>query len=326
MNLTKFAKLTGYSLSTVSKAFHNSPEISQETRNRIFTLAKEHNCLERFYTPKYDKRVFALLCKEFNNSVYGTIVDQLTEVLSQRGDMILISINNFSSASLNKQLDYYTNFHKVDGLFIIDGRCSGNEFTKRIPTVIITPESNRSFHCDNVGIDLSSGFFEAALHLVQNGHRSIAYLGETLTSKKEQLFSSVMERLQIQIHPEWRITSNLRMAAAGFDGAERLLRLDCRPTAVFAAYDAIAIGAICRFHQEKLSIPKDISIVSCNDIPFSAYTAPPLSTVSLPVADLVEAAVGLMDHRLEHSNAPFQSVYIQSKFISRSSVFRLNEA
>ncbi len=119
MTMSKIAKLSGCSLSTVSKAFRNSPEISEITKEKNFKIARENNCFTKYYAPVYKKHVFAVVCNELLSSFYGVIVDALNHKITANGDTLLISSCNFISANLEDLFDYYINFHKVDGLIVI---------------------------------------------------------------------------------------------------------------------------------------------------------------------------------------------------------------
>ncbi|MBR2615515.1 MAG: LacI family DNA-binding transcriptional regulator, partial [Clostridia bacterium] len=133
MNMTKIAKLAGCSLSTVSKAFRNSPEISEETKQRIFEIAKEGDCFVKYYAPIYENKVIAVICKELVDSTYGDLVESLNQKISRRGDTLLISSSNFARSTLEGLIDYYVNYHRVDGLILVDYFMTGNESLKNFP-------------------------------------------------------------------------------------------------------------------------------------------------------------------------------------------------
>ena len=324
MNMTKIAKLAGCSLSTVSKAFRNSPEISEETRNKIFEIAKQNNCFDKYYSPVYEKRVFAVICKELITSSYGTIVDALNEKISANGDTLLISTCNFVNTALDELLDYYINFHKVDGLIIISSKVSDIEFAQKIPTVMIQERGQLfSPNCDRVETTDNYGINSVISYLKANGHTKIGYIGEYLTQAKKAIFKETMEKLGLEVVDNWIVTSSKRKGEAGYDGMDRILSQPSRPTAIFAAYDAIAFGAINKLHMDGLRVPDDFSFVSCDNIPLSKFSCPPLTTISTPVEELSEAAISLLYRRLQNINAPYQTVTIQSKMVIRDSVKKI---
>lgn len=327
MTMAKLAKLCGCSLSTVSKAFRGSSEISPKTREKIFEIAKQYDCFNKYYSPVLKKNVFAVICNELSgSSVYGEVVGALNKRITANGDLLIASCNNFVSSVASDLVDYYINFHKVDGLIIIDGAKFEDDSFKNIPTVSIGSLYSEKIHyCDCVNTDRSYGVFAAISYFKKMGHADIAFIGEYLTSGALKNFKRAMEEHSLPINDEWLITSSKRLCEAGYDAMDKLMALPQRPTAVFASYDAIALGAINRVYMAGLSVPEDISIIGVNDIPMAEFSAPPLTTVSTPIDEIVDAALTLLYRRLKFKDSPYQSVSIQSKLTIRNSVKNMQD-
>ena len=120
MNLAKLAQLTNVSVSTVSKAFSDSPEISAQTRELIFNVAKEHGCFDKYYKPVYSKKVIAVICPEMLGIHYTQMATFLSEKISSRKGTMLLSIDEFSGEKNQELIDYYTKFCKADGIIVIE--------------------------------------------------------------------------------------------------------------------------------------------------------------------------------------------------------------
>ena len=84
ITLTKIAKLANVSVSTASKAFSMSLDISEETRSNIFKIAKDHGVFKKFYNAKYPRLVIAIVCPEFNNDLYANMLSDLQTRLEER--------------------------------------------------------------------------------------------------------------------------------------------------------------------------------------------------------------------------------------------------
>ena len=329
MTMSKIAKLSGCSLSTVSKAFRNSPEISDSTKEKIFKIARDNDCFTKYYAPVYKKRVFAVICNELIGSVYGVMVDSLNNKITANGDALLISSCNFISANLEDIFDYYVNYHKIDGLIIIgklpESIKTDNKIFSNTPLVCIrATKSKASSPCDSVESDKDPAIISAVNYFKKMGHKRIAFIGEYLTSAVQKKFIEAMESARLEVKKEWIICSSKRKAEAGVDGMERLLALPERPTAIFAAYDAIAFGAINKIHRDGLSVPKDFSIISSDNIPLSEFSSPALTTIADPIDEITEGAINLLYRRLQHNSAPVQRIQIQSKLIVRNSVEKID--
>ncbi len=101
MNLSMIAKPAEVSVSTVSKAFSGSKEISEETKLRIFEIAKQNNCFDKYFKNKYGKKVVAVLYPEIQSNYYTKIVDDLERMLRQKDVVMVSSITNFDKEREN---------------------------------------------------------------------------------------------------------------------------------------------------------------------------------------------------------------------------------
>ena len=90
--------------------------------------------------------------------------------------------------------------------------------------------------------------------------------------------------------------------AGGYDAAIELLAETNRPTAVFAANDSMAIGALSAFRESGIKVPGDIAVAGFDDIPLARYMDPPLSSVRVPISDLGATAVDILLHAITHKN------------------------
>ena len=167
MTLSKLAKLTNVSVSTVSKAFSGSSEVSAETRNLIFDAARRCG-----------------------------------------------------------------GFVKVDGIIVIgslDQVCAA----EGIPTVGILSAQNKRDDMDCIYIDFEHAMYEAIAHLIENGHKKIAFIGEQLTRRKQETFLKYMKRHKLPVPEEYIVTAEKRFEAAGSEAMARLLALPVPPAAPF---------------------------------------------------------------------------------------------
>lgn len=125
MTLSKLAKLANVSVSTVSKAFSGSKEVSSDTRELVFRIAKENNCFDKFYKNIYDKTVIAVICPEFRSRYYGNYISLLETEISKRGSTMLVGCTDFDINKENELLEYYTTYAKVDGIIMVSQQSEG---------------------------------------------------------------------------------------------------------------------------------------------------------------------------------------------------------
>jgi LacI family transcriptional regulator len=90
--------------------------------------------------------------------------------------------------------------------------------------------------------------------------------------------------------------------AAGYSAALKLLDLQYRPTAIFAANDSMAIGALSALKESGVAVPEEMAVAGFDDIPLARYMDPPLSSVHVPICELGARAVDLLLHGITHKN------------------------
>ncbi len=143
-----------------------------------------------------------------------------------------------------------------------------------------------------VGADFTEGARTATMHLVGHGHRRIAYMGGPLflphIDLRRQAWDDVIHELGLPRIPP-AITAWNR--EGGYRAALDLLERADPPTAIFAASDFMAIGALRAIHKRGLRIPEDIAVVSFDGTAESSFSWPPLTTVRQPFEEMARKAV-----------------------------------
>ena len=119
MTLREIAKMANVSLSTASKAFNDAPDVSEETRQEIFRVAKQYGCFGKYYKGKYNKKILAMICPELRSEYYATFVERMKEKIEQEGGIFLLSADGFTPEKQREMVEYYASYLKVDGVFVI---------------------------------------------------------------------------------------------------------------------------------------------------------------------------------------------------------------
>jgi LacI family transcriptional regulator len=142
-------------------------------------------------------------------------------------------------------------------------------------------------------------------HLISRGHRRIAIIkgaarnydaAERLRGYRLALRDARIER-DASLELDGDFTE-----AAGFSAAARVLEMKDRPTAIFAANDSMAIGALSALKQAGVAVPDEMVVAGFDDIPLARYMDPPLSSVHVPICELGARAVDLLLHGITHKN------------------------
>jgi DNA-binding LacI/PurR family transcriptional regulator len=303
VTLAEIAQLAGVSVSTVSRALTNSNHpLKEETRRRIVNLAEEMG---------YNPNLVARSLQSNRTHTVGVIVDRMRspfaaatvqgiqDGLRQAG--YSISIIN-SNRDQDLVIEAIQTFHsrRVDGIVILNSwlHTFNDPFLslQDRPFVFVNRLFSSAIHnCvapgDRYGAQL------AVKHLVDLGHRRIAYINglETWLEAQNRLagFRDVLTEHGLVVDDtlirpgDWGVDS-------GFQATQELLALDQPPTAVFAANDLMALGAIYAVQEAGLRVPDNVAVVGYDDRDFAAWMRPTLTTIRMPSYEMGQAAARLL--------------------------------
>ena len=234
MNLRELARLTGVSVSTVSKAFNDADDVSEKTKEYIFETAKKYGCFGKYYKEKYSKRIIAIICPEIRSYYYTNFIDKLKTFIEKNDGIVLISTDDFNGRKQAELIEYYASFLHVDGIFVHGYKGTAKQGYE---TPIIALSSSKDPSINTVHTDLEPAIEQSIFHLQDLNHKDIAFIGEELTSGKEAYYRSAMAQHQLDVPEEYVVCSKYRFEKAGEDGAEQLMKLKNPPSAIVCAYD-----------------------------------------------------------------------------------------
>ena len=180
----------------------------------------------------------------------------------------------------------------------------------------------------SVTVDNRRGAFEAVDYIAGCGHRRIAIVqGLPHTYANNERVQGYREALSKNgMSPDERLmVGNDFRSEAGYTAARQLLKIESRPTAIFATSDLIALGAIQAIREEGLTIPEDISLVAFDDIEFAMSLACPITAVAQPKEQIGETAVQLLIEQIKNRGKQRpKHVMLAPKLIVRDSVRRID--
>ena len=288
LTLSKIAKMAHVSVSTASKAFSMSGEVSEQTRQEIFRIAKEYGCFKKFYNAKYPKYVIAVICPEFRGRYYSGMVAVLQEYLRGKGCEVCVASTNFSRETEVELLEYYHNYSNVDGIIMIGGEAPIAS-TYEIPVVSALPAGEQA-----AAVSLQTNYTDALAQIIDHfcaaGTGQIGFIGDAHTGAKQAAFRATMEKKGLSC--DWIAVDHQRFEAGGYACMEQLLTGKTRPRAVVCAYDYLAVGAMKCLADHGLRVPEDVAIVGMDNIPEAAYLVPSLSSVDFCMDEICRQAAG----------------------------------
>lgn len=297
--LKDIAQAAGISTGAVSRILNNDPtlSVSPETKRKVFEIAQE---LGYQKTKLRDKSLFKMGIlqwfsaeQEMQDSYY-LLVRQGIEDYCQKHSIGIIRAFQSDEASIKTLQD-------VDGLICI-GKFSHEEALKFMdicPNIVFLDMPVLEYSITTLTMDFKAAVYDALDYLTELGHTKIAYLGGKEYVGKQELF--IEERKQAFVNymtshglSASYIYEDAFSAASGYQMMQSILESNDLPTAVFAASDAIAFGAMRAIQEKGLTIPDDISIIGFNDTEMSSYTTPALTTIFAPAYDMGQHGANLI--------------------------------
>ncbi|MBE5734334.1 MAG: LacI family transcriptional regulator [Clostridiales bacterium] len=323
INIEKLAQLANVSIGTVSKAFSGSKEISEKTRNKIFALAKKHDCFEKYYKAKREKKVVAVICPELKSPYYVDIVSRIEKLLNDKKVIMALYISNFEAKKETEIISYLLSSKTVDGIMII-ASSTLVKFNKDVAIVAINT-SRKNSQVDCVNVAFKDTLIETVKYLKDCGHTNIAFIGESLTKSRLNLFNIAMNENALIVNPNWIFIEKTRFEQAGKCAIDKIMQLTDKPTAIICAYDNIALGAIDAIKKHGKSVPEDFSIIGIDDIPISSHSNVSLTSIKSNNAVLCDIAVDLVLKKIESKFFSLrEKINLKTELVIRDTVKKIN--
>lgn len=286
------AARAGVGVGTVSRVLNNNPHISPQTRARVLAaiaeLGYQPNQMARALSRGRTQTV-GVIVPFFTSPSVVERLRGMVETLRQTGyDLILYNVESVSQR--HEHFRSLAQPGRVDGVLVVSLRPEKAEIKRfreaRIPLVLVD-----SAHPDvpHVIIDDFQGGYMAARHLLDLGHRRVAFVGDPeqnpfgFTSSVRRLAGFRQALLEAGVPlPDSRVREGPHGRHVAHRLTSELLALPDRPTAIFAASDTQALGVLEAAQEHGLAVPQDLSIIGFDDIEVSPYVG--LTTVRQPLA------------------------------------------
>ena len=306
IRLKDIAAQAGVSVMTVSKALRNAPDLSAQTKTRLKLLAQQMGYVPDSMAQGLRNRttkLLGLVLSTVANPIFARTVSAIEERAHELGyDLILahtLNIPEREEACIRKLLS-----RRVDGLFIFPVYRLAPTATiyqeiaqRRTPTVILGHRAPFCSQFINVETDDVYGSYSITRHLIELGHKRIAFLTGPISSPSSQErlegYYRALREAKIDRDDALVFTGGT-MIEEGEKAALQLLNESADVTAVQASNDLVAIGAANIFLNQGIKIPQDISVAGFGNILVSEYFRVPLTTVRQPKLRLGTAAMELM--------------------------------
>lgn len=307
------AEKSGYSISTVSRVLNNSGPVKEKTRERIMEIIEELNYVPNDIAQslvRKSTKMLGIVVADINNPFYSQIVRGIEDETDKFGYNIILCNSDEKMVKEKKIIEILLK-KQVDGIIFAGGRGKGKKYnnhiiklSEKIPVVL----ANEYLRGDNiycVTCDKKKGAYLIVKHLIELGHKNIGFINGMNDYKpsieKYEGYKKALKEAGIELQEDKIINSDYHMNG-GYESAKLLMRLPERPTAIFAANDLMAIGAIKALKSMNFKVPEDVAVAGFDDIALNEYFDPTLSSVDQNLYKLGSQAVLLMDKIFKQSS------------------------
>lgn len=327
MNVTikDIAERAGVSFSTVSKALRNSPLVQPRTKAKVLQIAKEMgyqpNIAARRLVSKKSGAI-GVIWPSVERATPAVLITQVNEDMESRSYTTLLSINRIESA-----IEAFHRF-QVDAIFIFHNHDrdipDNHRYATNIPILFFGVAGHTPYPTIDVRRDKATKL--AVRHLYELGHRHMVYIGrpnnyDLLQEEKLNVFQQETKRLQITGSI---VNVNGMESHDGYLAAKGILTGDHRPTAIMSGSYDLSRGIMQAAGELNISIPKQLSIISYDNIPQSLELDIPLTTVGVEISKIADKITETLLQLMNGGSVP-SAIYMEPELVLRASTSMLSD-
>lgn len=321
------ARVAGVSAMTVSRALNGSAHVAEATRAKVLEAASSLNYVVNLSARRLKTShtgVLGFVVSDLHFPYMAELVGTASEIARAAGYDMLVQ-TTWSDPQRERQHVGSLLSGLCDGLLIALPNTEPKHLRaltqSNIPVVLLNYWRGRS-GLNMVRADSHDGAAGLTRHLVEFGHRRIAFIAGTSatgqSAERERGWRDALTEARIPIDPEL-VRFGGFTEEGGRRATEELLALDQPPTAIFAANDLMAVGAMGVASERGIDVPGQLSIAGFDDIPVARHLKPSLTTVRHPFTELSNLAVSMLFDLMSAPKRDPQCVELASELIIRSS-------
>lgn len=320
MTIKDIARLSGCSVSTISRVINDRPDVRPETKEKVLQMMRESGFVPNTNARQLkiqQSRSLVFVVKGTRNLFFSDFLVQLQRAATLYGYSGIVSYLDENANEIDAAQKILREI-KPKGMIFLGGSVANfqqgfaNITVPAVLTTLVSDELDFS-NLSMVGVDDRAAARTAVSHLIAQGHRKIAVLGGPATSYPSRMrrlgAQDAMEDAGLTFDDRLYGLSNYDFESA-YHAMNSLLARRAEFTALFAMSDVIAFGAIRALVSAGFRVPEDVSVIGFDGISMSRYCVPVMTTIVQPGEQIALQSIELLVRQIEHG-APAQKITLQ---------------
>ncbi|WP_085992129.1 LacI family DNA-binding transcriptional regulator [Oceanobacillus senegalensis] len=329
VTIKEVAKEANVAISTVSRVLNNSGYTSEKTREKVLQAVKKLDYKGSLLAAAMTKKqtlTLGLIIPDIKNIFYSDLTRAVEDEASKHGfNIFLCNTDN----NLQKEAEYINLLiaKGVDGIIFSSPEIEAENIKdakEKYPDLPIVVLGSKIFnlHVHEVLVDNFDGGYKATSHLIDLGHKDIAFISggkESYASvERHKGYEYALNENGISINDEYVVFDKFYMES-GYKNALKLLQKNRRPTAIFAGSDSIAVGVYRAANELNINIPEQLSVVGFDDSQYAEILSPMLTTIHTPIKEMGQRAIEIIVKLIKEKQLYKESLVFYPTFMERKS-------
>lgn len=333
ITLKKLAKELGVSISTVSRALSNHPDISIETKERVNEVAKRLHYIPNLFAKGFRSHksyIIGVIVPDISHYFTSTLLKGIMQEAELNGYKVIVSESRNNEHKQTEMLQTMNQFG-VDGILLSLARKTTNFDevlnTMQFRPLVLVDKVSTKIPCTQIVIDDEDAAFRIVEHLIQTGKKRIAIIKETEKSFNSEMrylgYLRALKTYKIEIDESIILSSEDISMQQGKRLGTALISMKNRPDAIFTVTDSAAIGVIKTINNNNISIPDEIAVAGFSNNITSIIIEPKLTTIDQPGNKIGKVAVKyLLEEINSDTKISNKTIEIKTNLIVRDSTFK----
>ena len=330
ITIKDIASKLGLSVSTVSRALNDHPDIHDDTKASVNQLAGKlgykPNIMARSLKSQQSNQI-GVIVPEIRHDFFANAISGIEEVAYQKGYTVVVSQSNedFNREKINLNSMY---LNRVGGIIVSISQTTKTsdhfaQLLKNGVKMVFFDRVCEDLDVYRVVIDDFESSFNAVNYLISKGYRNIFHFAgpQILEICRRRKLGYENAMYENNINPSGKIIEGGMHERNGYESMAALLDKNIVPDAIFAVNDPVAIGAFKRLKDEGLNIPGQVGIMGFSNNPITELVDPPLTTVEQPALEMGKAAAELLIDQItgQDINLPTKELKLSTRLVIRQS-------